>query len=118
MLVKLLHLGLAQFIQIELRIAGVQYILKAMSVKAGAHLIRHFLVLQRVVAWTIVIVKSEHLVGHMRQIMALAHRNGFVFPLQLFPVPAIDLKIATVWGRQLVDESFLLYAEGRLRLVQ
>ena len=89
-----------------------------MSVKADAHLIWHFFVLQRVVAWTIVIVKSEHLVGHVRQIMALAHRNGFVFPLQLFPVPAIDLKIATVWGRQLVDESFLLYAESRLRLVQ
>ena len=91
LLVELLHLSLAQFIQIELRIAIVQCILKAMSVKAMAHLIRICLVLQLVVAWTIVIVKSEHLVRHLRQVMALAHCIGFVFSLQLFTIPAIDL---------------------------
>jgi len=61
-----------------------------MSVETGAHLMRHILVLLLVVAWTIEIVKSKHLVGHLRQVVALAHRNGFVFSLQLFTVPAID----------------------------
>lgn len=89
-----------------------------MSVETGAHLMRHILVLLLVVAWTIEIVKSKHLVGHLRQVVALAHRNGFVFSLQLFTVPAIDWKIATFWRRQLVDKSFFLYAEGSLGLVQ